>query len=236
MPKTVLITGAAKRIGRALALHYARQGWQVAAHYHRSQADAQSLLAEAGQGVALFQADLSQALAGRTLMDAVVAKFGVPDLLINNAARFERDDGVIAEDHYLQHMAVNCLAPIELIQQFYAYAQGAAQEMAQGRRRVAINFLDAMLAASLPHFTCYALSKTALEQWTRLGAGLLLPYVHVHGFRLGPTMINPRETMEHFNQLIAATPSGKATTIEAIVMAITACLRAEEMQETMRDV
>ena len=210
MSKTILITGAAKRVGRAMALHYAAQGWHVAAHYGSSQSDADSLHAEITSGggrVSLFQADFTQGGAAQNLFDAVSKTCGAPQVLINNAARFERDDGGITEHSLHAHMAVNATTPIIL-----------AQSMRKG---IVVNILDRTLDWSWPHLPAYVLSKRALEEWTVRNCAAFQPDVFVFGLRLGPTLRNQRESEQHFSQAISA---HKVTLLDDILRTIDAAI------------
>jgi NAD(P)-dependent dehydrogenase (short-subunit alcohol dehydrogenase family) len=227
--ETVLITGAARRIGRHLAQHFAGAGWKVAAHYHTSQDEAQALkdeAAETGGKVFLFEADLSAPHAAERLFEDVIKKAGTPTLLINNAARFERDDNVVEEELIL-HMAVNFLSPSLLIQQLFAHANGNA---------FAFSLLDGMPDAARGAFPSYVKSKEALEEWLTLKAPTYAPKVHTFGLRLGPTLRHMRESAEHFEKIVEKAPTGHATSIQGIIDAIEARIKAPEKYPVVSDV
>lgn len=211
MSKTILITGAAKRVGRMMALHFAAKGWHIAAHYSSAQADAQSLKEEItakGGKTSLFQADFSKDGATQTLFENVVKQCGSPTILINNAARFERDDGGITETSLQSHMAVNTSAPILLTQ---------LMRTGTTTPRFVFNMLDRGLDWSWPHLPAYVLSKLALEEWTKRNAELLKTDLYVFGLRLGPTMRNPRESEAHFEKAIATKSATKVEDILAVI-------------------
>lgn len=198
MSKTILITGAARRIGRAMALHYAARGWHVAAHYSGSETDAEHLrddIEAKGGRISLFQADFAVPDVAQRLFAEVVKTCGTPTVLVNNAARFERDDGGITEKSLHTHMAVNAAVPIAL-----------SQLMRTGdvSPRFVFNILDRSLDWSWPIMPAYVLSKLALEEWTKKHSIAYQPDLYIFGLRLGPTLRNPRESESHFASASAA--------------------------------
>lgn len=227
MTKTILITGAARRIGRAMATHFAARGWHVAAHYGHAQADALILqhdITAAGGHISLFQANFTKEGTAQRLFDDVANQCGMPTILINNAARFERDDGGITEESLNTHMAVNCTAPIML-----------AQLMRNGKTspRFVFNILDRVLDWSWPHLPAYVMSKLALEEWTKRNAEIFKPELHMFGLRLGPTIRNPRESEAHFERAIA---TKAATKIEDILKTIDAALENPDSYPSLVDI
>ena len=124
MTGTALITGAGRRIGRAMALDLAKRGWAVAVHYNRSADAAKSvvddIMATGGKAVALA-ADLADESAVRALIPRCGEALGPPTLLINNASLFENDSfATVSRDSWSAHMAINLRAPLVLIQGFMA--------------------------------------------------------------------------------------------------------------------
>jgi NAD(P)-dependent dehydrogenase (short-subunit alcohol dehydrogenase family) len=227
--QTVLITGAARRIGRHLAQHFADKGWNVAAHYHTSQEEAQALkdeAAETGGKIYLFEADLSTPHAAEKLFEDVTRKVGLPSLIINNAARFERDDNVVEEELVL-HMAVNFLSPSLLIQQLFAHTDGKA---------FAFSLLDGMPEAARDAFPSYVKSKEALEEWLAMKAPAYASRVHAFGLRLGPTLRHRRESAEHFEKLVEKAPGKHATSIQSIIDAIEARIKTPQEFPVIADV
>lgn len=208
MKKLALITGAAKRIGRVLALHFVKTGWHVAAHYNGAATEALALQEEGQGGITLFQADLSLPHAGEKLFAAVMAQCGMPQLLINNASRFLRDDH--SADEAALHMAVNATAPMALCKAFYE----------SGGRGHIINMLDATLDASKEFFDGYVESKRALTHYTHDKAPAFAPQISMCGLLLGPTIVNSRESDAHFNKVVASMPSQQPTSLPAIIHAI----------------
>ncbi len=231
MGKTILITGAARRIGRAMALHYAAKGWHIAAHYSGAEADAEHLRddIEAKRGtISLFQADFTKPDAAQNLFADVVNICGAPNALINNAARFERDDGGITQKSLQAHMAVNAAAPIAL-SQLMRTGHGSPSDSP----RFVFNILDRSLDWSWPLLPAYVLSKLALEEWTKKNATAYQPDVYVFGLRLGPTLRNPRESEAHFEKASAALT---ATTIEDILKGMDAAMKNPAAQPSFVNV
>src|SRR5713101_5991979 len=122
VPRTVLVTGAARRLGRDIVLHLARQGWRVGVHYHHSEGEAVTLVEaiEAFGGKALaFKADLAQVDALEPLIAACAERLGIPTCLVNNAACFEWDDiATLDPSGWQAHLDVDLRAPVFLTQAF----------------------------------------------------------------------------------------------------------------------
>ncbi len=215
MARIVLITGAAKRVGKELALSYARAGWHVAVHHHKSIEEAielQSTARSFGAKVSLFQADLRGRGEADELFNRVVKDCGIPQLLINNAAVFEPDETPIAEDVFASHMTVNLFAPIRLTQALHAKVKdGIALSVVMG---------DATLDVCWKNFYSYAMSKAALRDWVAAHAGDFLPKLNLRMLLLGPTLRHDRESETHFNALVAASKSGQPTKVEKITKTI----------------
>jgi NAD(P)-dependent dehydrogenase (short-subunit alcohol dehydrogenase family) len=133
--KTVLVTGAAKRLGKAIALDLAAHGWQIALHYHHSKAEALATEAELAVlgPVAIFQADLSQAQACQELFSRVQSHFGAVDALVNSASQFDHDDALnFCPDLAQAHLAVNCVAPILLAHCLHEHIEARNKVASQG--------------------------------------------------------------------------------------------------------
>jgi NAD(P)-dependent dehydrogenase (short-subunit alcohol dehydrogenase family) len=214
MAKLVLITGAAKRVGKELALSYARAGWHVAVHHYKSIEEAIELQSQAksfGAKVSLFQADLRERASAEDLFSRVVKECGIPQLLINNAAVFEQDETPIKEDTFGGAMTVNCFTPIRLTQALHAKAVEPVTSVILG---------DATLDVCWKNFYSYAMSKTAMHDWVQAQAKTLQPKLHLRELLLGPTLRHERESETHFNALVAASKSGQPTKVEKIVQTI----------------
>ena len=166
--KAVLITGAGKRIGRALAEALATDGWAIAAHYAGSKSEAEALIAEitdkGGKGVAL-QADLRDAAAVETLVTDAAAALGPLSALINNASTFERDTAhTLTAESWDTHINANLRAPALLMRDFAN--QAALQNDGSVPDACIINITDQRVDRLTPDFTSYTVSKTGLATLT----------------------------------------------------------------------
>ena len=125
--KCVLVTGAAKRVGQAIAIHFAEQGWDVAVHYGQSKAEADETVAaiqKLGSRAMAFQADLASELEVTALFQAVTANLGDLDCIVNSASQFEYDrasaePALINTAFFQKIMQVNVLAPVLLAHLLY---------------------------------------------------------------------------------------------------------------------
>src|SRR5579872_276321 len=137
--KTVLITGAAKRLGRAIALDLARHGWNIALHYNSSEKEARATEADAGTAgvkVALLKADLSREAETETLVERAVAALGPLGALVNSASIFENDEWYSADRaSWDKHMETNLRAPFVLSQHF-------ARQVSRERAGAIVNLID----------------------------------------------------------------------------------------------
>jgi NAD(P)-dependent dehydrogenase (short-subunit alcohol dehydrogenase family) len=225
-PKTALITGAAHRIGRTLALALIKDGWSVALHYHRSHEAAFALLDEivaaGGKGVAL-QADLATEADVLTLIPKAVEALGPLGLLVNNASLFESDTALtVTRASWDAHLETNLRAPFVLIQAF-------AAQLPEDFIGVVVNLIDQRVWNLTPHFTTYTLSKAALWTLTQTLALALAPRIRVNAIGPGPTLPSPRQTALQFEQQCAEMPLKRGTTPEEIAEALRFILAAPAM-------
>ena len=215
--KAALVTGAGKRIGRAIALDLAAQGWAVAVHYHQSRAEADIVVAEIGRagGSALaFAADLGCEAEVRALVPAVTERLGPLTLLVNNASRFERDEVAdVTRESWDAHMEANLRAPFVLSQDF-------AARLPAGDCGLIVNLLDQRVLNPSPHFLSYTVSKMGLWALTRTLAQALAPNIRVNGIGPGPTLRNQRQTEAEFAAQWESTPLRRGATPEEICVAI----------------
>ncbi len=229
-PRAALVTGAARRIGRAIALDLAGHGWAVAVHHNRSAEAAEDLVrqivADGGRAVALG-ADLALEAESAGLIARAVAALGPLGCLVNNASRFERDeiDGVTRES-WDSHLEPNLRAPLVL-------AQGFAKALPPNRGGVIINLLDERVWNLTPHFISYTVSKSALWTLTRTLALALAPHIRVNGIGPGPALPSARQSAEQFARQCASLPLGRGTTPEEICQAIQFLLAASSMTGQM---
>lgn len=228
--KTALVTGAAKRIGRAIALDLARDGWAVAVHYHNSAEAAQAVVSEilsSGGRAAAVRADLGREDEIQGLVPAAVAALGPLDCLINNASVFEYDSALSASradwDH---HMEANLRAPFVLTQRF-------AGQLPEGGQGAVVNLIDQRVWNLTPHFVTYTLSKAGLWTLTQTLALALAPRIRVNAIGPGPTLPSARQTAEQFARQCRATPLGRGTSPEEICRAVRFILAAPAMTGQM---
>lgn len=202
-PRTAVITGGAKRIGKGLVQGLAADGWAVAIHYGASSDDAEALADEInhdGGKATIIQCDLASPNAADTIMSAVHKDLGPADLLINSASLFEDDDAqTVSSDSFDAHMAVNLRAPVLLASTF-------AKQLPDGVDGNIINMIDQRVWRLNPRFLSYTTSKSALWTVTQTLAQSLAPRIRVNGIGPGPTMGNDRQTPEDFAAQAAAVP------------------------------
>jgi NAD(P)-dependent dehydrogenase (short-subunit alcohol dehydrogenase family) len=231
--KTVLVTGAAKRLGRAIALDLAAQGWQVAVHFHRSASDAKLTCDELSKQApsATFQADLADSKACQQLFAQVLAKFGRVDALVNSAGQFEHDDAhQFRPDLAQSHLAVNCVAPIVLAQSLYAHVRArGAQNPGATDSGVVVNLLDQKLWNLNPDFLSYTLSKAALQAAGTMMAQSFAPHLRVCGVAPGLTMPSYLQDDQAFAQAHKISPLGRSSRPEDVARTVRFVLDNESM-------
>jgi NAD(P)-dependent dehydrogenase (short-subunit alcohol dehydrogenase family) len=193
--KNVLVTGAAKRLGRAIALDLAAAGWNVAIHYHGSAVDAESAAAEArGLGVkaVTLKSDLSQEAETATLVAHAAAAIGPLTALINSASLFEDDDWQSAtRQSWDDHIETNLRAPLVLAQAF-------GKQLPDGEPGNIINIIDQRVLKPTPQFLSYSLSKAGLYWLTTTLAQGMGPRIRVNAVGPGPTLRNGRQSEDDF--------------------------------------
>ncbi|MEO7885945.1 MAG: SDR family oxidoreductase [Polaromonas sp.] len=214
----VLVTGAARRLGRDIALALAAGGWQVAVHYRSSEEDAIKTVAACAQlsgAAAAFHADLNDETAVRGLVPAVVERMGRVDAVVNNASTFEQDSaasfGFAAMD---RHLHSNTGAAIVLAQALHAHVA------ARGATGAVVNLLDQKLWNQNPDFFSYTLSKAALEAAGTMLALALAPQVRVVGVAPGLTLTSHLLTDEQFEARHKLSPLGRSSTPADVAAAV----------------
>jgi NAD(P)-dependent dehydrogenase (short-subunit alcohol dehydrogenase family) len=188
--RTALVTGGARRIGRAIVRDLAAQGWAVVIHCNNSVAEAEAeaqAINQAGGEAIVIRADLQDADAVSALIPSANAQIGPLDLLVNNASVFLEDGfGALDAKIWQRQFAVNLQAPVFLADAF------AAQLPADARGNI-VNLIDQRVWKLNPQMASYTLSKSALWTATRTMAQALAPRIRVNGIGPGPTFPNPRD-------------------------------------------
>lgn len=217
--RVVLVTGAAKRIGRGIALRLAKEGARVAIHYSSSEAEARATAAECGNAP-LFRADLEKVAEIERLFADVTQHFGQLDGLVNNAARFTRRDPLaISEADWDFVHSVNLKAT------FFCCQQAAKRMLAgDGGRIVNISSLGGIRA--WPDHAHYCASKAGVIHLTRALAQAWAPKITVNS--VAPGVIPFGEPDERVKRLIAKTPAGRAGTADEIADAVVFFLTASD--------
>lgn len=227
---TVLVTGAGRRIGRAIALDLAAAGAAVAVHYNRSNKAAAAVVAEieAGGGkAAAVQADLMDEKAAATLVGRAANAVGPLDCLINNASVFEDDNPRTAtRQTWDTHMQVNVRAPFLLTQAF-------AAQLADGVEGHVINLIDQRVWNVTPYFTSYTVSKVALWGLTQNLALALAPNIRVNAIGPGPTLPSVHQTTEQFRRQWSKLPLKRQVQPEEICRAVRFLLDAPSVTGQM---
>ncbi len=228
--RAALVTGAAKRIGRAIALDLAAHGWDVAVHYHSSEADALDAVraVEAlGRRATALKADLGREAETGTLVGRAVAALGPLTLLVNNASTFESDGwNTVDRASWDLHVETNLRAPFVLTQAF-------ARQLPDGDEGNVINLLDQRVWNPTPAFMSYTVSKLGLWGLTQTLALALAPRIRVNGIGPGPAMPNIRQTQAHFDEQCASMPLKRGTTPEEICRTLRFILDAPAMTGQM---
>ena len=211
--KNVLITGAATRVGRAIAIHFAEKGWNVALHYFRSSSKAKELKKIIEQNfvkVALIKADLKNPKQTEKIFLLAKKKLGNIDCLVNNAALFEKDDILnFTVKSWNEHLNINLLAPTILTKQF-------AKQASKKTFSNIINIIDQRIFNLTPYFMSYTISKTGLQTLTKTMAMRLGPNIKVNGIAPGPTIKSKRQTNTHFKNQIKSTLLKKTVRLQDI--------------------
>lgn len=214
---TALVTGAGRRIGRAIALYLARRGYHVAVHCNTSRQDAEVLAAEimqSGGKAAVVQADLGDHQAVMGLMDQAALALGPVSLLVNNASLFEYDHVETAtEAGWDSHLDVNLKAPFFLSQTF-------ARLLPENAPGQIINLVDMRVWRLTPHFASYTVAKAGLWTLTQTLAMALAPRIRVNAIGPGPVLPSPRQSEAQFRKQWEGTPLQRGATPDEIAAAI----------------
>ena len=215
--KSVLVTGAAKRLGRAIALHLGESGWSVAVHYNNSQAEAEETVAalhQKGVHAAAINADLTLEDDTEWLIARARAAVGPLTALVNNASVFENDTiATMTRQSWDKHIEANLRAPLVLSRDF-------AEQLPDGAEGAIVNLLDQRLLKPTPQFLSYGVSRAGLHWLTVTLAQALGPRIRVNGVAPGPTLRNERQSEAHFKRQQESTILGRGATPDDVARAV----------------
>jgi len=230
MARVALVTGGAKRIGRAIALTLAAHGWDVAVHFRTSRKEADAVVAEIkghGRRAAAVGADLCREDEVATLVARTAQALGPLTCLVNNASVFEKDEALTAtRQSWDRHVEANMRAPFVLMQDF-------ARQLPADAQGEIVNVLDERVWNLTPHFVSYTVSKAGLWALTRTMALALAPRIRVNAVGPGPTLPSPRQTEEQFRRQTDQLPLRRGTTPDEIAHAVKFILESPAMTGQM---
>jgi NAD(P)-dependent dehydrogenase (short-subunit alcohol dehydrogenase family) len=213
-----LVTGGARRIGRAIALELAATGWDVALHYRHSVAEAEHTLGrlrERGARAEGFAAELSAEAQCSQLAQRVVERYGRLDAVVNNASTFEYDDASSASFAAMErHWRANTAPAVLLAQALHAHLS------ARDGSGCVVNLLDQKLWNPNPDYFSYTLSKAALEAATTMLAMALAPRVRVCGVAPGVTLLSGAMSEAEFDRARQLTPMQRSSTPDDVAHAV----------------
>ncbi len=238
--KRAIVTGAARRLGRAMALDLADRGYDVAVHYAGSEADAADVVAQIrglGRAAVAIHADLLAEPAAASLIERASQDLGGRfSVLVNNASIFENDTLETAtRQSWDRHIQSNLRAPFVLTQTFAAQAPRAIQDengepVAQA---LIVNMVDQRVRKLTPEFMSYTIAKSGLWALTRTSAQALAPDIRVNAIGPGPTVRGIRQSGEHFARQRAATVLKRGANPDDVVGALAYLLDAKSVTGQM---
>jgi NAD(P)-dependent dehydrogenase (short-subunit alcohol dehydrogenase family) len=215
--KNALVTGAAKRLGRAIALDLARHGWNVAIHYNSSEREARVTCEDAhtaGARAVLVKADLAREEDTASVVEQAARELGPVTALINSASVFENDRWYSADRaSWDRHMEVNLRAPLVLAQAF-------AKQLPKDGNGAIVNLLDQRLFRPTPDFLSYGVSRAGLRWLSVTLAQALAPRIRVNAVAPGPTLRAARQSAAHFQREQSSTILGHGSEPQDICDAV----------------
>lgn len=230
VPQTALITGAARRIGRALALDLAAHGWRVGIHYRHSRDEAEGLAAEiarSGGVAAALHANLADIDDVQSLIPRCAEALGTPTCLVNNASEFFLDTiGSVTPVGWHTHLDINLKAPVFLAQALYASLPG-------GTEGNVINIIDQRVWRPTPDFFSYTISKAGLWTATQTLAQAMAPRVRVNAIGPGPVLQSVHQTAADFAAETVTTPLQRGPSLPEIAAAVRFILATPSMTGQM---
>jgi NAD(P)-dependent dehydrogenase (short-subunit alcohol dehydrogenase family) len=226
----VLVTGAARRIGRAIALDLAAHGWAVAVHHNASgeaAAEVVEAIVDAGGRAVALPCDFASDIETESLIDAATLTLGPVTGLVNNASVFEYDAlDTVTRGTWEAHQQVNLWAPLLLIQQF-------ARALPEDTGGSVVNLIDQRVWNLTPHFISYTVSKAGLWTLTRTLAMALAPRIRVNAVGPGPVLPSSRQSEDHFRRQWAGVPLARPVPPEEICAAVRFLLEAPSITGQM---
>ena len=212
----IIVTGAATRMGAAIAKKLSGPNVEIVIHYNRSKLNAEKLQKELKKNktkVWLIKGDLSKENDLKKIIKFAKSKLKYFDCLINNASLFENDSlKSFTYKSWDNHLNVNLKAPAFLTKEF--------AKNIKGKNNNIINIIDQRVFKLTPFFTSYTLSKTGLYTLTKTSAMSLAPSISVNGIAPGPTIKNKRPTEKHFKKQYLATPLKQKVNVEDVCSAV----------------
>ena len=226
----VLVTGAARRLGRSIALDLAANGYDIAVHFHRSGADAEATVADLkalGANAQSFQAELSNEAACRALVPSVVSRLKRLDAIVNNASTFQYDTPARFTYATMEaHWRVNTGPAVLLAQALHGHLSGCAEV------GCVVNLLDQKLWNPNPDYFSYTLTKAALESATVMLAQALAPQVRVCGVAPGVTLPSGSMNEAEFAVAHTLTPLCRSSTAQDIARSVRFLLQSPAITGT----
>ena len=230
IPRTAIVTGGGRRLGRAIALALADAGFDVAIHCNTSIEEAEGTaiaVRKTGQRSIVVAADLSDEVATQGVLAAAISEFGPIGVLVNNASNFERDEwNNSTRASWDAHMEANLRAPFVLMQRF-------GKALPPDAEGVIINLLDQRVWSLTPHFVSYTLSKAGLWALTQSMALALAPRIRVNAVGPGPALPSPRQSQAQFDRQAASVPLHHGTTPKEVARAVLMILALPSMTGQM---
>ena len=221
--RVALVTGAGRRVGRALAVALGREQMRVAVHYHNSADGAKETVAEierAGGHATLFQADLSAPHPPAELVQQVASQLGSLAVVVNSAAVMERTPvGTVSPETWDSIFALNLRAPFLISQ--------AAAPLMRAEGGAIVNIADLAAFESWPGYVPHSISKAGVVKLTSALARVLAPGIRVNAIAPGAVLLPPHWEEESGDRLVSTTPLQRLGDPEDVVQAMLYLLRAD---------
>ena len=230
-PRVALVTGAGKRLGRAIALALAQDGWDIGVHCRDSVVEAEQTVKDIqalGRRAVVLQADLDDAGQCQTLVPRLADALGPVSGLVNSASRFEYDDiRSFTPESLHEHLLPNLMAPLLLAQSLVSQLPAAP---VQG---IIVNLLDQKLFNLNPDFLSYTLSKAALSAATTMLAQALAPRMRVVGVAPGltlPSYLQDETAFAHAHRTLS--PLGASSTVKDVADTVVFAMKTRSITGT----